>query len=63
LIVAIAVMNAAGKLEQITLRQNPDTQLASPLVEALSHWMFQPTEIGGQPVSIKVLWIGLAPSR
>jgi len=64
LIVAGAVMNDAGKLEQISLRQNPDTQLASPLVEALSHWMFQPAQIDGKPVSLKILLgIRLAPSR
>ena len=64
LIVAIAVMNAAGKLEQITLRQNPDADLASPLIEALGHWMFQPAQIDGQPVSLKVLLgIRLAPAR
>jgi hypothetical protein len=63
-IVAFAVMNSAGKLEQIALRQNPDTQLTTPLVEALSHWMFQPAEIDGQPVSLKILLgIRLAPAR
>jgi hypothetical protein len=57
-------MNGAGKLEQITLRQNPDTQLASPLVEALSHWMFEPAQIDGRPVSLKILLgIRLAPGR
>ncbi len=64
LIIACAVMNAAGNLEQITLQQNPDTQLASPLVEALSHWMFQPAQIDGQPVPLRiVLGIRLAPGR
>ncbi|HYU46889.1 MAG TPA: hypothetical protein VEK84_12030 [Terriglobales bacterium] len=64
LIVAFAVMNDAGQLEQITLRQNPDEQLASPLVEALSHWMFQPAQIDGKPVSLKILLgIRLAPGR
>jgi len=62
LIVAVAVLNSAGKLEQIALRQNPDPQLASPLVEALGHWMFQPAEIDGKPVSLKILLgIRLAP--
>ena len=64
LIVALAVMNSDGRLEQITLRENPDTQLASPLVEALSHWMFQPAQIDGKPVSLKVLLgIRLAAGR
>jgi hypothetical protein len=64
LIIACAVMNAAGNLEQITLQQNPDTELASPLVEALSHWMFHPAQIDGQPVPLKiVIGIRLAPGR
>jgi len=63
-IIACAVMNAAGNLEQITLQQNPGTELASPLVEALSHWMFHPAQIDGQPVPLKiVLGIRLAPGR
>jgi hypothetical protein len=64
LIFARAIMAAAGNLEQITLQQNSDTQLASPLVEALGHWMFQPAQIDGKPVPLKiVLGIRLAPSR
>jgi len=64
LIIACAVMNAAGILEQITLQQNPDAELASPLTEALSQWMFHPAQIDGQPVPLKiVLGIRLAPGR
>jgi hypothetical protein len=64
LIVAFAIMNSDGKLEQITLRQNSDLQLASRLIEALSHWTFQPAQIDGKPVSLKiVLGVRLAPGR
>ena len=64
LIIACAVMNVAGNLEQITLQQNPDTELASPLAEALTHWMFHPAQIDGQPVPLKiVLGIRLASGR
>jgi len=64
LIIACAVMNAEGKLEQIILQQNPDTELASPLVEALGHWMFRPAQIDGEPVPLKiVLGIRLASVR
>jgi hypothetical protein len=48
-------MNAAGNLEQITLQQNPDAELASPLTEALSHWMFHPAQIDVQPVPLKIV--------
>ena len=55
LIVACAVMNTAGKLEHISIRQTPDSDLIAPLVEALSTWMFQPAQIDGKPVALKVL--------
>lgn len=64
LIVAAAVMNPAGRLEQVSVKQSPDGQLVGPLVEALSHWMFQPAEIDGQPVALKILLgIRLVPGR
>jgi len=38
--------------------------LASRLIEALSHWTFQPAQIDGKPVSLKiVLGVRLAPGR
>jgi len=64
LIIACAVMNAAGNLEHVTLQQNLDAELASPLAEALSQWMFHPAQIDGQPVPLKiVLGIRLASGR
>lgn len=29
--------------------------LVGPLLAALSHWLFQPAQIDGQPVSLKIL--------
>ena len=55
LIVASAVMNEDGKLEEITLKQTPDNQIIAPLVEALSNWMFKPAEMDGQKVPLKIL--------
>ena len=64
LIVASAVMNTNGKLEQVAVKQSPDNQLIAPLIEALSAWMFKPAEVDGQPVSLKVLLgIRLLPGR
>jgi hypothetical protein len=64
LIVAFAVMNTGGKLEQISVRQSPDSELIAPLVEALAGWMFQPAEINGKPVALKILLgIRLAPNH
>jgi hypothetical protein len=54
-IVASAIMNTAGKLEQVSIPQNSEDALVGPLLAALSHWLFQPAQIDGQPVSLKVL--------
>ena len=55
LIIASAIMNVMGKLEQVSVKQTPDSQLAALLVEALNHWSFQPAEINGNPVALKIL--------
>jgi hypothetical protein len=54
-IVASAVMNTSGKLEQVSIPQNSEDALVGPLLAALSHWLFQPAQIDGQPVALKVL--------
>jgi hypothetical protein len=54
-IVASAIMNTSGKLEQVSIPQNSEDALVGPLLAALSHWLFQPAQIDGQPVSLKVL--------
>ena len=55
LIIASAIMNVMGKLEQVSVKQTPDSQLAARLVEALNHWSFQPAQINGNPVALKIL--------
>jgi hypothetical protein len=54
-IVASAILNTAGKLEQVSIPQSFDSELAGPLAAALSNWMFQPSQIDGQPVALKIL--------
>jgi hypothetical protein len=54
-IVASALMNTSGKLEQVSIPQNSEDALVRPLLAALSHWLFQPAQIDGQPVSLKIL--------
>lgn len=64
LIVASAIMTAAGKLEQIVVRQSPSGEFSGPIVEALGSWMFQPAQIEGKSVALKVLFgIRLVPGR
>src|SRR6266852_3698889 len=55
LLVASAIMDVSGKLEQVSVRQSPESQLVGPLVEALKHWIFEPAQIDGRPVPLKIL--------
>jgi len=55
LIVASAIMNVTGKLEQVSVKYTPDSQLIVPLVEALNNWAFEPAQIDGKPVALKIL--------
>ena len=55
MIVASAILQPDGKLEQVAVRQSPEPQLAEPLIEALQHWLFEPGKIDGKPVALKVL--------
>jgi hypothetical protein len=54
-IVASAIMNTSGKLEQVSIPQNSEDALVGPLLAALRQWLFQPAQIDGQPVSLKIL--------
>jgi len=55
LIVASAIMNVTGKLEQVSVKRTPDSQLIAPLIEALNNWTFQPAQLDGKPVALKIL--------
>jgi hypothetical protein len=64
LIVASAIIDASGKLDQVSVKQSPENDLVGPLVEALKNWMFEPAQIDGKPVALKILLgIRLAASR
>jgi hypothetical protein len=64
LILASAILDTTGKLEQVSVRRSPENQFVGPLVEALKHWVFEPAQIDGQPVALKILLgIRLAASR
>src|ERR1019366_8259036 len=55
LIVASAIMDVTGKLEQVSVKRTPDSQLIAPLIEALNNWTFEPAQIDGKPVALKIL--------
>jgi len=55
LIVISGILTADGKLEQISVKKTPDPQVNSVVTEALSNWTFQPAQIGGNAVGLKIL--------
>jgi hypothetical protein len=55
LIIASAILDEAGKLEKLSIIQSPTTEFTAPLLDALQHWMFQPAQLDGHPVALKVL--------
>ena len=55
LIVASAIMTDAGKLEQVSVKHTPDDQIIAPLTDALTNWSFEPAQVDGKPVALKIL--------
>ena len=55
LIVISGTLNAAGKLDELLVRESPDNEVVAPLLEALKHWMFEPAQVDSRPVALKVL--------
>ena len=55
MIVISGILTADGKLEQISVKKSPEPQVNSLVTDALSNWTFQPAQIGGNPVSLKIL--------
>jgi len=54
-IVVYAVMDTQGKLQRLSVRQTPDARFNAGILAALTHWSFQPAQLNGQPVALKVL--------
>jgi hypothetical protein len=55
LIVASAIMGADGKLDRVSVKQAPESQIIGPLVEALRRWTFEPAKVDGTPIPLKIL--------
>lgn len=55
LIVASAVMGSDGKLDRVSVKQAPESQIIGPLVEALRRWTFEPAKVDGTPIPLKIL--------
>ena len=54
-IIVAGVLSTSGKLEQLTVKKTPDPQVNALVTEALSNWTFQPSQIDGNPVALKIL--------
>jgi hypothetical protein len=55
LVVVYAIINTDGKMEQMSVKESPDTQLNEPVLNALAKWTFRPAELNGERVAVKVL--------
>lgn len=55
LIVLSAVMTPEGKLEKVSVKRSPDARVNDLLTSAMRNWTFQPSQIEGNPVALKVL--------
>jgi TonB family protein len=54
-IVVFAIMDTEGRLQRLSVRQSPDGRLDAPILAALARWKFQPAQLNGQPVALKIL--------
>jgi hypothetical protein len=54
-IVVYAVMDTQGGLQRLSVRQSPNLRLNAPILAALAHWKFQPAQLNGHPVPLKIL--------
>lgn len=55
MIVIAGILTADGKLEQLSVKKTPDPQVNSIVTDALSNWTFQPSQVDGKAVALKVL--------
>ncbi len=55
MIVVAGILTNAGKLEQLSVKKTPDSRVDAAVTEALSNWTFQPAQIGGNAVGLKIL--------
>jgi hypothetical protein len=54
-VVLYAVVDAEGKVSQVSVKQTPDKRVSNPIVEAFSKWVFHPAQLNNKPVAVKVL--------
>ena len=55
LIVVAGLLNTDGKFEHLSVKKTPDPRINTLVTEALGNWTFQPSQIEGNPVPLKVM--------
>jgi hypothetical protein len=55
MVIVYGIINLQGKMEQISIKQSPDTGFTEPVISSLSKWVFRPARLNGEPVPMKVL--------
>ena len=54
MIVIAGILTADGKLE-LSVKKSPDPQVNSVVTDALSNWTFQPSQVDGKPVVLRIM--------
>ncbi len=55
LIVVAGILNTTGKLEHLSIKKTPDPRVNTLVSEALANWTFQPSQIEGNVVPLKIM--------
>jgi TonB family protein len=55
LVLAYAIVNSEGKMEQLSIKQSPDPALNEPVLSALRKWSFRPARRNGEIIPAKIL--------
>jgi hypothetical protein len=61
-VIVYSIINIDGKMEQMSVKESPDTQLNELVLNALSKWVFKPGQLGGKTVPMKLL-VGIPLSQ
>jgi hypothetical protein len=54
-VVIAAVVDKEGKVSHLSVKETPDARVSTPIMQALSKWVFRPAQVNNQPVTVKIL--------
>lgn len=55
MIVIAGILTTDGKLEQLSVKKTPDPGVNTIMTDALGNWTFQPSQMDGKPIALKVM--------